>query len=305
MATGYSNHYQALGIPEDAPLEAVKSAWRRAARKYHPDTGGTGADTSAFNQATEAWKVLGDTASRRAYDLTRMPNPPKQRAPLYPFGEPARERQRDSYRKDTHALFRIMITVSLSQAYAGRPVVSTKAEAIETCRMCDGRGEMTHMLPCEYCHGNGVLTFTGIAVMTCSRCKGHGKVVAARGCHACGGEGMRLVREVASVRLPNGLGDGSVVVASMPSGRRVQVTVTIARTKPWRFEDGLMCITRRFSAKRLQKGTTCIISLPDRRKIRVKIPVGTTHGIHLRIPGAGMKDGAGNRLPALVVVEET
>ena len=61
------NYYLILGVPIDAPPETIRSAFRKQARRYHPDHGGP-ANARAFREASEAYEVLSDPALRESYD---------------------------------------------------------------------------------------------------------------------------------------------------------------------------------------------------------------------------------------------
>lgn len=66
--------YDVLGVRGDASLEEVRSAYRRAARRHHPDTGD--GSTVAMAAVSGAWRVLGDPVARRRYDQSlRDPQP--------------------------------------------------------------------------------------------------------------------------------------------------------------------------------------------------------------------------------------
>jgi hypothetical protein len=69
------NYYSILGAGEDAPREEIERRYKRLARRHHPDRGGDEEEMKAVN---EAWRVLGDADSRRAYDAVRAR--PRQRA---------------------------------------------------------------------------------------------------------------------------------------------------------------------------------------------------------------------------------
>jgi len=64
------DHYEVLGISYDATEEAIKRSYHRLARQYHPDRchAKVQIDTDKFNRIQMAWKVLGDPASRAAYN---------------------------------------------------------------------------------------------------------------------------------------------------------------------------------------------------------------------------------------------
>jgi curved DNA-binding protein CbpA len=84
-------HYEALGVPEDASVDAIRSAWREIAHRSHPDK--VGADPYAaarFKRASEAWSVLRSEESRAEYDAqlreSRIPTCPNCGKPFDPRG---------------------------------------------------------------------------------------------------------------------------------------------------------------------------------------------------------------------------
>jgi curved DNA-binding protein len=70
----YKDHYKTLGVPRDAAPETIKAAYRRLARKYHPDVSGEPLAELRFKEVGEAYKVLKDPATRAAYDLIPCPS---------------------------------------------------------------------------------------------------------------------------------------------------------------------------------------------------------------------------------------
>jgi curved DNA-binding protein len=63
------DHYQTLGVPRDAPPEAIRAAFRNLSRRHHPDTSGHAAPESKRFQAIKAaYDVLRDPAARAGYD---------------------------------------------------------------------------------------------------------------------------------------------------------------------------------------------------------------------------------------------
>lgn len=69
MATSYKDYYKILGVPRDASEKDIKSAYRRLARKYHPDVNpGDNTSEERFKEISEAYEVLSDSNKRARYD---------------------------------------------------------------------------------------------------------------------------------------------------------------------------------------------------------------------------------------------
>ena len=68
MAMKFQDYYEVLGVKRDASPEEIQRAYRKLARKYHPDVNKEASGTEKFNQATEAYEVLKDPENRKKYD---------------------------------------------------------------------------------------------------------------------------------------------------------------------------------------------------------------------------------------------
>lgn len=68
MPVTYQDYYQTLGVPRDATEEQIRSAYRKLARRYHPDVNKSADATERFKQLGEAYEVLKDAEKRRRYD---------------------------------------------------------------------------------------------------------------------------------------------------------------------------------------------------------------------------------------------
>ena len=90
------NHYQTLGVSESSTPAELKKAYRKLAKKYHPDvTGGDKVKEGKFKEISEAYDVLSDDKKRRDYDAMRK-NPFAGRggchihmAPVHMSGRPS------------------------------------------------------------------------------------------------------------------------------------------------------------------------------------------------------------------------
>jgi molecular chaperone DnaJ len=224
------NFYVVLGVGREASAEEVRRAYRRLARKYHPDINpGDRAAADAYRQITEAYETLADPDRRRDYDAHQEPAPPATVSGDYrfagfdftmrvdgpqatSFGElftepsPGLHPERGA---DLHA----SLDLSLEEVARGaeRRVTLTR---LERCGPCGGRGVIRGPeLPCRMCEGTGELrTARGHMVFrrTCTACAGRG-VTRQRACAACGGEGVGVRADAVSVAVPAGLDEGAVL----------------------------------------------------------------------------------------------
>ena len=64
----YKDYYEILGVSRDANQQAIKSAYRKLARKYHPDVNKSPDAQAKFKDINEAYEVLGDENKRKRYD---------------------------------------------------------------------------------------------------------------------------------------------------------------------------------------------------------------------------------------------
>jgi curved DNA-binding protein len=64
----YRDYYKALGVPREATIEEIKKAYRKLARKYHPDVSKEADAETRMREVNEAYAVLSDTEKRAAYD---------------------------------------------------------------------------------------------------------------------------------------------------------------------------------------------------------------------------------------------
>ena len=224
------NFYVLLGVRREASAEEVRRAYRRLARKYHPDINpGDRAAADAYRQITEAYETLVDPVRRREYDAHQEPPPAAVVAADYrfagfdftmrvdgpkatSFGELFAEVSpgvRPERGADLHAT--LDLTLEDVAHGAERRVTLTR---LERCGPCGGRGVIrSPEVPCRICDGTGELrTARGHMVFrrVCTACGGQG-VTRQRPCNACGGEGVGVRADAVAVTVPPGLDDGALL----------------------------------------------------------------------------------------------
>ncbi|WP_163553441.1 J domain-containing protein [Candidatus Frankia alpina] len=126
--------YEVLGVPPDATADQIRHAYRAAARRTHPDAGGS---APAFAQVNVAYRVLGDPGLRRRYDL-RLADPDRPRtagpsdppteshhpqAGPYPPGGPSSPAPQPGADPVVRRRYLILMSIALALFIAGGTVV--------------------------------------------------------------------------------------------------------------------------------------------------------------------------------------
>lgn len=336
MAT--QDFYQVLGVPESAKPDEIKKAYRRLAKKYHPDANPNNpAAAETFKQVSEAHTVLSDPEKRKKYDQMRRLGAFEPRRPGgapggrqqggtaegFDFGDFGgmglgdifssifgRGKRGETPRGDT-----LEATVEIpfrTAALGGKvPVSLTVTEACPGCGGTGGAPGAT-LSTCPECSGRGTISFGqgGFAVnRPCPMCRGRGKVASEK-CPTCVGAGeVRRERQVmitvppatdtgTKVRLK---GQGSPGQGGAPAG---DLLVTF-QVQPDRFfqRDGLDLVCEvPLNLAQAVLGSRISVRTVDGRKVVLRIPPGTQPGRKFRIKGAGIEKG-GQKGDQLVAVD--
>lgn len=216
------DYYKILGVDRNATEEEVKRAYRRLARKYHPDLNpGNKEAEEKFKEINEAYSVLIDPEKRMQYDRGET-----FKFEGFDFGKANfrdifdfdfadifsdlfGQGRRDVPQKGNDIL--IKITLNLEEAYKG-VIKSINFSRRINCTQCGGAGG-TEMRNCLQCNGRGVIkTSRGFFAIQeiCPSCKGTGKIISKR-CTDCGGTGFTTKTETLNVKIPAGVDNGSRV----------------------------------------------------------------------------------------------
>jgi len=232
-----SDYYKTLEVKKEALPGAIKKAYRRLARKYHPDINpGDKSAEDRFKRIQEAYAVLGDAEKRKAYDRYGdadargwFPGGGVQdfefsgfdsgsASSFGSFGEifsdlfGRRRQSPSSVQKGQDLEYQLRIPF-LDAVNGAKKRINFHRQA--TCNECRGSGSRSGSgtKPCPECHGSGqrkqrrgTMTFA----TTCGRCGGSGRTQP-RDCPACSGTGLRAVSEALTVRIPAGVNTGSRV----------------------------------------------------------------------------------------------
>ncbi len=226
MARATKDYYEVLGVKRDASQEDIKRAYRKLARKCHPDLNpGDKTAEQKFKEVNEAYEVLSDPKKRAEYDqFGRSPfegGPGFEGFRTYDFGDifdsglgdifsdvfGRRARQETSKGPDIVT----GLELSLEEAFSGvTKTITFNRET--TCRTCNGSGAESSVV-CAVCKGTGsVKTPKGFFRMSqpCQNCGGTGRKIT-KVCFTCGGRGKVLQAETIKAKIPAGVDTGSRV----------------------------------------------------------------------------------------------
>jgi molecular chaperone DnaJ len=224
MATQVKDYYQILGVSRDASQDEIKKAYRKLARKYHPDLNpGDKSAEEKFKEINEAYSVLGDPQKRTEYDRTGKTFEQFRGfeefkgfdfTEAFDFGDIFADIfgtrfAEPHYEKGEDILLNIDLT--LEEAFNGvTKTVNISRNII--CDICGGTGAESYQ-QCQTCKGTGKIQsskgFFKISSI-CPECHGTGKKITSL-CKKCGGKGIIVTTDTLKVKIPAGVDNGSVV----------------------------------------------------------------------------------------------
>lgn len=238
--------YEVLGVPKNASDDEIKKAYRKLAKKYHPDLNPGNKDAEAkFKEINEAYEVLSNKEKRGRYDQFGQagvdPNFGGGAAGGSPFtgnididdifnsvfgGFGGFEGFGGSRRQNPNTPRRgenTETSVSISFEEAAKGCIKTVSyDQIEACQDCHGTGMRGGASPktCPQCHGTGQVRVSqrtpfGVVQTTraCDQCGGRGKVVDDP-CPACNGAGRVRRRREIEINIPAGIDNQQVLNVS-------------------------------------------------------------------------------------------
>lgn len=231
------DYYEVLGVSKNASDSELKSAYRKLAKKYHPDTNPGDAEAEAkFKEASEAYAVLSDADKRRQYDQfghAAFDNGAGG-AGGFDFGGMdmgdifgdifgdffggGRSRSRGNQGPVKGQNIRTSVRINFKEACFG---VDKQIDIVlkDECTSCHGTGAKAGTSPetCSKCGGKGQVVFTqqslfGVVrnVQSCPDCHGTGKIIKEH-CPDCHGTGYISKKKNIEVSIPAGIDNGQCV----------------------------------------------------------------------------------------------
>ncbi len=225
------DYYDVLGVSKDSSDSEIKKAYRKLAKKYHPDANQNNAEAEEkFKEASEAYSVLSDAEKKSTYDQYGHSAMGQGGAGGFsqdfdmgdifssffggsdPFGGGGRQRRRRG------ADLQANMTITFEECISGVDK-EIKLPLDEQCEQCNGTGAKkgTTATTCNTCGGAGQVrvqqqTMFGAmtSVKTCSTCHGEGKIIKEK-CTTCYGTGKVKKETSLKIEIPKGIETGQSI----------------------------------------------------------------------------------------------
>jgi len=300
------DYYEVLDIKKSATEKEVKSAYRKLAKKYHPDKNPDNKEAEdKFKEAADAYDVLSDTEKRENYDhfghQTQRGGP--QRGGMSDIFEQMR-RSRFRSGGPQHEVrvgqtLRMTMNLTLDDVHNGLDK-TIKYNRNQLCNTCGGKGGTGHKT-CGTCNGSGGIvsvqqTIMGImqSVSTCNVCDGMGEVVETI-CNPCVGSGVETKEEVIELNIPHGLTHGAHItmegkghsVKNGVSGNLI-ITFGVQPHKEFIRSNNDIRYNTNLSYSQLVLGDKIKVPTIDGKDILVDIPEYSSVGDNLRLTSKGL-----------------
>lgn len=278
------NYYELLGVSENATSDEIRKAFRRLAKKYHPDVNpGDRAAESRFKEINEAHEVLGDKKKRTEYDTVRKgvftggfggegpfrwPGGSDFDSGVYARGEPF----------DLGDIFGDLFRGGGFAHTAARGADLTVEVSVDFLGMARGsERDLQYRRP-----------------KVCPACRGSGRS-GRRGCPQCGGTGMTEGNERIKVKVPAGAKDGSTIRVARKGAEgigpeRSGDLIIRLRMLPhpyFRREGSDIVIDVPITYSEAVKGAKISVPTID-GPVTVSVPAGSSSGRKLRLRGRGV-----------------
>ena len=244
------DYYEVLGVSKNATDEELKKAYRKLAKKYHPDANPDNKQEAEakFKEVNEAYEVLSDSQKRKMYDQFGTADPQAgfgggaggpfgggwnysystsgfddfgDLGDIFSsfFGGGFNTRQRRNQGQQKGADLKSSISVTFEEAYLGceKEIILNRNE---TCSICHGSGAKTgtQKITCPICHGTGVVRQVQTTILgqmqtqrPCTNCHGTGTVIK-EPCENCHGKGTERKQAKIKIKIPAGIDDSQTIV---------------------------------------------------------------------------------------------
>ena len=324
------DYYEVLGVSKGASDDEIKKAYRKLAKKYHPDMNPGDKEAEAkFKEVNEAYSILSDSEKRARYDQFGHAGVDPNYGAGGPgggfggfdmgdidlgdifgsffgggfggFGGSASSRRNGPQKGES---LRASLTISFEEAAFGCEK-EINLNRTEECEACHGSGAEpgTTAETCPDCRGTGVVRvqqrtggFAFSSTAPCSRCRGTGKIIHTP-CKACGGSGSVKKSKRVTVSIPAGIDDGQAISlrgqgnAGKNGGPAGDLIVAVhVKPHPQFHRDGTTVLYEQ-PVTFYQAVMGAELEIPTiDGKVKYNLPAGTQTGTTFRLRGKGIPE---------------
>ncbi len=313
------DYYEVLGVGRDVDDKALKSAYRKMAKQYHPDTNPGDEEAEAkFKEVSEAYEALKDPQRRAAYDQFGHAafeqggfggghgfgaDFSSSMSDIFEdlFGEfmGGRGRRGGGGGRERGSDLRYNMEIDLQDAYDGK-TAQIRIPTSVTCDTCSGDGAKPGTTPsaCTTCGGLGKVRATQAfftVERTCPACHGRGQVISDP-CDDCSGAGRVTKERTLSVNIPPGVEDGTRIrlggegeagLRGGPAGD-LYIFLTVNPHEFFQRDGGDLFCRVPVSMVTAALGGQIEVPNLDGTRARVEVPEGTQTERQFRLRGKGM-----------------
>ena len=309
-----SNHYQTLGVSEEATSEEIKKAYRKLALQYHPDRNKESGAEEKFKQITEAYEILSDTSKKSEYDRKRKFGPSFES--MFGGGFNNSWNYKDPFADHYSpgggfnekidpkgSSLNITLNLSLDDVLNGVQK-KIKMKRDKKCTPCSGSGSEggNSFQNCGTCNGSGYVTVnrtTGFvqlnSVKSCHSCQGTGRVVL-ENCLNCFGKGLVQSEDIVDINIPPGAAEGMNFVVEgkgndgKGNGKSGDLYIKVKEVPhPYFIRRGIDIIaTKQITFIDAVLGTNIEVEMPSGENVKAIVDPGTIPGTVLRFGQKGI-----------------
>lgn len=310
------DYYEVLGVSKSASKDEIKKAYRRLAKKYHPDVSTEENAIEKFKEVQEAYEVLSDDSKRAQYDQFGHADPNQGFGGFgggdfgggfgfedifSSFFGGGGGRRRDPNAPRQGADLQYQVNLNFEESISGKEM-DIEIPIEDPCDTCNGSGAKpgTSKETCKHCSGTGQVSVEQntpfgriVNRQACRQCSGTGQIIKDK-CITCHGSGKVRKRKKINVKIPAGIdngqqirvtGKGEAGINGGPAGD-LYVVVRVKEHEFFHREgDDIICEMPLTFA---QVALGDEVEVPTvHGKIKLKIPAGTQTGTEFRLKGKG------------------
>lgn len=318
---GYKDYYKILGIGKSASADDIKKAYRKLARKYHPDINpGNKTAEAKFKEINEAYEVLSDADKRRKYD-TLGPNWQEQFGPA-PSGTRTRTRTYAGtpgdipYNYEDPTGFNDFFDILFNRRSSTGGTTTTGTGRGTTGDLGPRPGqdiEQPVEVSLREAYTGASRVYNVQSPETCPSCRGTGRV-GMRTCATCGGTGtINGQSRRLEVRIPAGVdtgsrvrvaGEGNPGIGGGPKGD-LYLVVTVKPDADFERKGDDLTVDVPVPLTVAVLGGEVPVPTPDGKRLLLTVPPETQNAQTFRLTGKGMPklrgEGAGNLIARIQV----